>query len=130
MSADLPAAVLARIADSPLKVFDTPPPPATVTPYVVVYFDGAPFSSDREADRRVRREHGWSSVVVGGSAGQARAARERLVAALTDWRPVVDGRSFGKVGHDGTQPVRPDTDLPDRVLHIATDQWRATSDPA
>ena len=129
MSADLAAAILERLTAAPLKAFDTPPPTSTATPYVVVYFDSGVRSSDREADMRVTREHGWQTVTVGSSASQTRAAIERLTAALEDWSPSVDGVTFSKVEHEGTQPTRRDPDMPDRVLFIATDQWRAVSDP-
>lgn len=129
MSATLPDAILERITASPLKVFDTPPPSTTATPYVVVYFDSGVRSSDREADKRIRRDHGWMTVTVGSSASQTRAAIDRLTSALEDWRPDVTGVTFSKVDHEGTQPTRRDPDMPDRVLFIATDQWRAVSDP-
>ena len=130
MSATLPAAILDRLTAAPLKAYDTPPPTTTATPYVVVYFDSGVRGSDREADIRVQRDHGWQTVTVGSSATQVRSAIDRLTAALEDWRPTVDGVTFSKVEHDGTQPVRPDPDMPDRTLYIATDQWRAVSDPA
>lgn len=129
MSADLASAILDRLTGANLKAYDTPPDPATKTPYVVVYFDSGVRSSDRETDQRVQRDHGWLTVTVGSSATQARAAVERVTGALEDWRPVVDGVTFSKVDHEGTQPVRRDPDMPDRVLFIATDQWRAVSDP-
>ena len=129
MSADVPAAVLERLTAAPLKAFDSPPPANTVYPYVVVYFDSAPRSSDREADMRVTRDHGWQTTVVGNNAAQVRAALERVTAALSDWRPDVAGRSCHKVEHDGSQPTRPDPAMPDRTLYIATDQWRVVSDP-
>ena len=129
MSATLPDAILERITAAPLKVFDTPPPSTTATPYVVVYFDSGVRSSDREADKRIRRDHGWMTVTVGSSASQTRAAIDRLTSALEDWRPDVTGVTFSKVDHEGTQPTRRDPDMPDRVLFIATDQWRAVSDP-
>ena len=129
MSATLPDAILERITAAPLKVFDTPPPSTTATPYVVVYFDSGVRSSDREADKRIRRDHGWMTVTVGSSASQTRAAIDRLTGALEDWRPDVTGVTFSKVDHEGTQSTRRDPDMPDRVLFIATDQWRAVSDP-
>ena|SRR5690348_13465169 len=129
MSADLAAAILDRLTAAPLKVFDTPPPTTTTTPYVVVYFDSGVRSSTREADKRVTRDHGWQTVTVGSSAAQTRAAVDRVTSALEDWSPSVDGVTFSKVDHEGTQPVRRDPDMPDRVLFIATDQWRAVSDP-
>lgn len=130
MSADLPTAILDRLTAAPLKAYDTPPPVTTATPYVIVYFDSGVRSSDREADKRVQRDHGWQTVTVGSSASQARSAVERVTAALEDWTPTVDAVTFSKVDHEGTQPVRRDPDMPDRVLFIATDQWRAVSDPA
>jgi hypothetical protein len=129
VSATLPDAILERITAAPLKVFDTPPPSTTATPYVVVYFDSGVRSSDREADKRIRRDHGWMTVTVGSSATQTRAAIDRLTSALEDWAPTVTGVTFSKVDHEGTQPTRRDPDMPDRVLFIATDQWRAVSDP-
>ena len=130
MSADLPAAILERLTAAPLKAFDSTPPTSTVYPYVVVYFDSGVRSSQREADVRTTREHGWQTTVVGNNAAQVRAALDRVTAALEDWRPTVTGVSFSKVEHEGTQPTRPDPEMPDRTLYIATDQWRAVSDPA
>jgi hypothetical protein len=129
VSADLASAILERLTAAPLKAYDTPPPTSTATPYVVVYFDSGVRTSDREADARVTRDHGWQTVTVGSSTAQTRAALERVASALEDWRPSVDGVTFSKVDHEGTQPTRPDPDMPDRVLYIATDQWRAVSDP-
>lgn len=130
MSADLPTAILERLTAAPLKAYDTPPPVTTATPYVVVYFDSGVRSSDREADVRVQRDRGFQTITVGSSASQARAAVERVTAALEDWTPTVTGVTFSKVDHEGTQPVRLDPEMPDRTLYIATDQWRAVSDPA
>ncbi|NUO35502.1 MAG: hypothetical protein HOQ27_10640 [Dermatophilaceae bacterium] len=129
MSADLPSAILERLTAAPLKAFDSPPPTTTTYPYVVVYFDAGVRRSDREVDVRIQREHGWQTTVVGGSASQVRAALDRGTAALEDWRPTVTGVTFSKVEHEGTQPTRPDPEMPDRTLYIATDQWRAVSDP-
>ena len=129
MSADLPAAILERLTAAPLKAFDSPPPTTTTYPYVVVYFDSGVRSSQREADVRTTRDHGWQTTVVGSNAAQVRAALDRVTAALEDWRPSVDGVSFSKVDHDGSQPTRPDPTMPDRTHYIATDQWRAVSDP-
>ena len=129
MSADLPAAILERLTAAQLKPFDSPPPTTTTYPYVVVYFDSGVRSSDRETDVRVTRSHGWQTTVVGSNAAQVRAALDRVTSALEDWRPTVAGVSFSKVEHDSSQPTRPDPTMPDRTLYIATDQWRAVSDP-
>lgn len=129
MSADHVAVILARIAAGPLTAYDAQPTSAA-TPYVVVYADAAPRTSDREADRRVQRDLGWQTTVVGQSAAQCRAALDRLTTQLEDWTPTLAGRVFSKVEHTGSQPVRKDDELPDRVLFIATDQWRVVSDPA
>lgn len=132
MSADFPAAILERLVGPGVNATDTPPKPTATGvkyPYTVVYFDGAPRSSDRESDERVRQNHGFQTVTVGTSAGQVRQSRERVTDLLTDWVPVVAGRSVSKIDNDGSQPTRPDPDMPDRSLFIATDQWRAVSDP-
>jgi len=129
VSADLPAAILERLTAAQLKPFDSPPPTTEKYPYVVVYFDSGVRSSDRETDVRVTRSHGWQTTVVGSNAAQVRAALDRVTSALEDWRPTVAGVTFSKVEHDGSQPTRPDPTMPDRTLYIATDQWRAVSDP-
>ena len=129
MSATLKAAVKERVEASPLKFFGGPPVTTTAYPYVIGYFDGAPRSSDREADEWVQRTHGFQTVVVGSSEAQVDAARERLSVAIEGWRPTVDGRAFSRIENDGSQPTRPDPTMPDRTLYIATDQWRAVSDP-
>lgn len=122
--------MLERVAASPLKAFDSEPPATTTYPYVVVYFDGGPRTSERETGSLERRTHDFQSVVVGSSAGQVRAARERLCDAVEGWAPTVTGRSCGRVGREGSQLTRPDPELPDRTVFIATDQWRVVSDPA
>lgn len=128
MSAEVVGAVVSRIKSQMLRCYDAEPTSATY-PYVVVYADGGIRSSDREADVRVQVDLGWQTTVVGESSAQCRAALDRVTAALEDWRPVVPGRTFHKVDHEGSQPVRRDADLPDRSLFIATDQWRVVSDP-
>lgn len=128
MSASTVAAIVARIKSTGLRCHDATPATATY-PYVVVYADSAPRSSDREADVRVQADLGWQTTVVGETPAQCRAALDRVVDALTDWRPTLAGRAFHKVEHLSSQPVRPDDDLPDRSLFIATDQWRVVSDP-
>jgi hypothetical protein len=129
VSADEVAMIKARVAAGPLNAHDSQPTAPTY-PYVVLYADGGIRTSDREADVRVQRNLTWQTTVVGTSAAQCRAALDRLNDQLEDWRPTpVNGRVFSKVEHTGSQPVRKDDDLPDRVLFIATDQWRMVSDP-
>ena len=128
MSAATVAAIVDRIKAQTLRCYDAHPSSPTY-PYVVVYADGGVRSSDREADVRVQQAINWQTTVVGESAAQCRAALDRVTAALEDWHPAVAGRSFSKVEHPTSQPVRRDEDLPDRTLFIATDQWRVVSDP-
>lgn len=131
MSAVHVAAVVARIAGSgaqALRVYDSTPASPTY-PYVVVYANGGIRSSDREADLRVRHAQGWQTTVVGVSAGQCRAALDRVTERLEDWRPIVAGWSCSKVEHADSQPIRPDESLPDRVVFYATDQWSTVADP-
>lgn len=128
MSAATVAAIIDRIKAQTLRCYDAEPSSPTY-PYVVVYADGGIRSSDREADVRVQQTVGWQTTVVGTSVGQCRAALDRVTAALEDWRPTLPDRTFDKVEHPSSQPVRIDDDLPDRSLFIATDQWRVVSDP-
>jgi hypothetical protein len=128
VSAATVAAIVDRIKSTGLRCHDAAPTSPTY-PYVVVYADGGIRSSDREADVRVQVDLNWQTTVVGESPAQCRAALDRVVGALSDWRPAVTGRAFHKVEHLSSQPVRVDEDLPDRSLFIATDQWRVVSDP-
>lgn len=131
-AADEVAIVKSRIAGSsptPLTVFDSKPTSPTY-PYVVLYADGGVRSSDRESDKRVTRSLTFQTTTVGQSPAQCRAALDRLNDRLEDWAPAAaGGRSFSKVEHTGSQPVKADAELPDRVLFYATDQWRLVSDP-
>lgn len=126
------AAVIARLkgdASAPLNVHDSRPA-SPIYPYVIVYADGGVSSSDREADVRVSRAVTWQTTTVGTSAAQCRSALARVTDRLEDWRPTVAGRMCSKVDHETAQPVRPDDELPDRVVYYATDQWSFVSDPA
>lgn len=129
MSAAEVAAVVARLAASPLNAHDAQPTSPTY-PYVVVYADGGVAYADRASDTLRSRTITFQTTTVGVSAAQCRAALDRAVAALEGWRPVVTGRTCSRMVHDGSQPVRKDDELPDRVLFIATDQWQFVSEPA
>lgn len=129
MSAAEVAAIVTQLKGGPLNVYDAQPD-SPAYPYVIVYADAGVSTSDREADERVSRSIGWQTTTVGVSAAQCRAALDRVTTQLEDWRPVVTGRLCTKVDHEGSQPVRKDDELPDRVLFIATDQWRVVSDPS
>ena len=121
--------VKARVAAGPLTAYDSRPTTSTY-PYVVLYADGGVLASDREADERVSRTLTFQTTTVGGSAAQCRAALDRLMGQLENWRPSpAGGRTFSKVDHTGSQPVKVDEELADRVLFYATDQWRLVSDP-
>ena len=76
MSASTVAAIVARIKTTGLRCYDAAPSSSTY-PYVVVYADAAPRSSDREADVRVQADLGWQTTVVGETSGQCRAALDR-----------------------------------------------------
>lgn len=128
MSAAELAAVESRIQAVPLRVWDTTGAEPAY-PYVVVYGDAGIRSSDRESEQRTVRSIGWQTTVVAANRNQCRLTVSALAEALEDWTPTVPGRHLSKVDHEGSQPVRPDRELPDRVLYIATDQWRVVSEP-
>lgn len=128
-AADEVAVVKARIEAGPLTVYDTDPTAPTY-PYVVLYADGGVRSSDREADVRVQRTLTWQTTTVGKSVDQCRKALARVNDQLEDWTPTLSGRVFTKVEHTGSQIVKDDKSLADRVLFYATDQWRVVSDPS
>lgn len=127
MSAALVDAVVARIkagADGlGVTAYDGQPSSPTY-PYCIVYASAGIGSSDVEGAALSRRDLDWQTVVVGKSAAQARAAVDRVAAALEAWRPVAGA---SRVVHEGSQPVRVDESMADRSLFIATDQWRVVS---
>lgn len=129
MSASFKAAVKERVEASPLKFFGSPPPSSTAYPYVVGYFNGDPRSSARECDSLEQRTHDFQTVVVGSSEAQVDAARARLSGAIEGWSASVDGRFVSRILNESSQVTRPDPELPDRTVFIATDQWRAVSTP-
>lgn len=130
MSAAEVAVVKARIEAGPLTAYDSRPTTAADYPYVILYSGAGIGTSDREADVRVQHDITFQTTTVGVSSAQVRTALDRLNAQLEDWTPTLTGRRFSKVAHTGSQMVKADEDLPDRVLFYATDQWRVVSDPA
>jgi hypothetical protein len=127
VTAALVAAILARIkaGKSGLGVtaYDAHPDAPTY-PYCVVFLGAGVGRSERESGVLSVRDVAWDTVTVGISAGQCRAAVDRVVAALEGWRPIPDDPSCPRVQHPTSQPVRPDETVSDRTLFIATDQWR------
>ncbi len=79
---------------------------------------------------RVQRAITFQTTSVAVSVAGCRKVLARVNDSLEDWTPALAGRVFGKVEHTGSQPIKADTDLPDRVLFYATDQWRVVSDPS
>lgn len=121
-------AVFDRLRSTGLRVHDGHPTSPRY-PYVVVFFDSAPRSSNRAADVRVQATRSWQTTTVGESAAQCRAAAERVVDVLTDWAPDVPGRVHHKVDHLSSQTVGRDDELLDRAVFYGTDQWSVVSSP-
>lgn len=125
-------AILARLRNGPggvLNAHDSAPDNPTY-PYTIVYAGAGIRDSDREADVRVRRTFDFQTTTVGASVAQCRAALARVVDALEDWTPTVEGRSCSKVEHPVSRPMFKDDTLPDRVVYTAVDQWSTVSNPA
>lgn len=124
------AALVARLTEvnaRPLAHDDT----STAYPYTVVHIGGPWVTSQSQADDRTQDAYYFQTTVVGVSQEQCDALLERVLAAFRRWRPVMADRVTWKVDKLGDgQPSRRDDDLPDRVLWIATDQWRFTHVPA
>lgn len=127
MTASTLAAVLARIESGTdglgVRAHDAEPDVPTY-PYAVVHMDGGVGVSERESGDLSMRDIGWQTTVVGVTAAQCRAALDRVTAALEGWRVDPADLSCPPVQHPSSQPVRLDTEVPDRSLFIATDQWR------
>lgn len=128
MSAAEVAAVASRVAAGGVHTWDGSGVEPKY-PYVLFYAGSDDFTATREADVSLTSFIDFQTVTVGLTPGQCRAALDVLTAQLRDYRPTVAGRSCSKVSHEGSQPVRKDAELPDRVLFIATNQWQVVSDP-
>lgn len=120
--------VIARIEAKGVRVYDADPASPRY-PYVVVWASNPRRSSNRAADVRVQDTLWWQTTTVGETAGQCRAAGLRVIDALSDWTPEVEGRVCHKVEHLDAQPIAKDASLPDRVVFYGTDQWRHWSSP-
>lgn len=120
--------VIARLQAQNLRVYEADPTNPTY-PYVVVWASLPRRSSNRAADVRVQETLWWQTTTVGQTAAQCRAAGMRVIDALSDWTPDVEGVVAHKVDHLDSQPVATDKSLPDRVVFYGTDQWRARSSP-
>lgn len=132
MSSAHVAAIMERLAgdaSAPLHVYDSRPTSPTY-PYVIVYANGGVKSSDREADERITHTQDWSTTTVGVSAAQCRAALDRVIERLENWRPEIAGWTVSKVEHGISRDIKPDEELADRTVYYATDQWSFVADPA
>lgn len=122
------AAIADRLRSTGVRFHDARPSTPDY-PYVVASFDSGPRRSTRAADVRVESVLSWQTTVVGESAAQCRAAVDRIVDALTDWTPVVDGRVCHKVRHETSRPMARDDDLPNITVLYVIDQWSVKSEP-
>ena len=112
----------------PGRVFTEPPKSPEVLsvslfPYTVVAVDGGRVTPDRYTITPDRSDFTVRTVVVGLTVAQAQAARERVVAALAFAHPAVPGRVTSRIEHVASAPAARDTDVPDRVVVVAADNW-------
>lgn len=128
MSTDAVPVVMDRIEGRGLRVFDGSPSSPTY-PYVVVWASSPRRTSNRAADVRVQDSLWWQTTTVGLTAEQCRLAAARVVDALSDWTPTIEGVVSHKVDHLDSQPAARDDSLPDREVFYVTDQWRLRSSP-
>lgn len=103
---------------------------ATAYPHCIPYGDSDPAQFGRLGGGESERTTWLQTTVVGVSEEQCRALLARVLAALEGWHPTIPERRSYRVAHESSQPVRPNPDLPDKTLWIATDQWVITTVPA
>lgn len=125
----------------PGNVFTEPPKTAALKksdgswdgskfPHTIVTLDGGARSTERYAVAPHHADYTIRTVVVGLSVAQVQAARDRVVDALALKRPTVAGRVMGRIEHIASAPSAVDTDVPDRSIFVAPDNWTVTSTAA
>jgi hypothetical protein len=99
-------------ADTSLTVYDGAVPAGGVPPYVVVYATVSRPAHHPDNDLRggsTRYLTTWYCHSVGGNAGAARAAAQRVRTALLDVKPTVVGLSCAPI-REAQEPTPPDRD--------------------
>lgn len=86
-------------------------PAARVTPYVVVRTDNMPVTSGRLAQYSGNLTGRFYVTCIGKTVEEAQWAQEKTRALLVDKRPVVTGRSVGRLSLTDSSPVETDRDV-------------------
>lgn len=118
------------VATEPMSSAQIVSAESSVFPYVLVAVDGGRRSSQRYTVAPHHADYTVSTVAIGLSVRQVSDARARVVNSLALARPDVDGRVVSRVEHAASLPPMRDSDVPDRVIYVASDNWTFWSDAA
>ena len=98
---------------------DAAPTGATL-PYVILRSDDgapAPARLDGASDRRMFR---FYATVVGATGDSCRIVATKVQTALLDARPVISGRTVGRIRWETSQPAGRDYDVPSVFSAVST----------
>lgn len=93
-------------------------PASRVTPYVVVRTDSMPMESGRLAQYSGNLRGLVYVTHVGESAKEAQWAQEKTRVLLLDKKPVVSGRSVGRLSMTDSSPVLADRDVQPPLIYV------------
>lgn len=100
-------------------VIDDPP-----DRYVVVYPAPAMRSAMDLAHTSDVQYLEWRVTCVGGTRAEVEWLATRTRDALVDVKPAVPGLSCGVIEQTDSQPIRPDTNIPGRLVLYSTDGYQ------
>lgn len=119
---------LTRAAVDPAVLYDghVPKDPAT-TRYAVIYINTGQAGWGDVGHTSDQYEFRWQVTAVGATREQAAWVADRARSGLVDQRPDVPGWACGLIGHVNSEPIRWDTDIPDRVVLYGADWYELTA---
>lgn len=113
---------LGQPTDAP--VYDAHVPDDPPFRYVVVYPSTALRSAEDLAHTSDMHYLEWRITCVGSTRAEVEWLATRTRDALVDVKPTVPGLSCGAVEQTDAQPIRPDTNIPGRVVLYSTDGYQ------
>lgn len=114
---------------SPPSIYDAKVPDSPATRYAVLYCD----PGSRAAESLCQESDSFTFRFQITSVGQTRPEAEWIAArvqTITDRRLSVTGFSLDPIRNAGSQPIRWDDRIPDRVVMYGTDQFTITGTKA
>lgn len=116
---------LGNPTDAP--VYDAHVPDDPPFRYVVVYPSPALRSAMNLAHTSDAQHIEWRVICVGATRAEVEWLATRTRDALVDVKPTVPGLSCGVIEQTDSQPIRPDTNIPGRLVLYSTDGYQMTA---